>query len=329
MNPKSSLRSDPKISGINLLMPQWRCYKWLSPSCSRKMNITRIAYILVSLASMAISAIPAEARSYYVRETQGTVEIRGWEKGIIKKNPNLKRWHWMPITASYNHMKPVAPSKKPWKVQRVLRKAPVDRIVQNPHYVRMNHASLPTARNNDGSMRRNPRVSNPLVTHDVDGSIRARDVEAKLRMQRTNPQLAMRDVNAGLSVPVVRGQYRLAKHEVAGYLANKKTDIKLASHDLNGQLANHAVAGQLANRAVAGQLASRNVDGRLISQNVAGTIASKTVSADLITPIERRYEFDYRGPAGGFDDTLVFSSGYQSVKSGVAARLAKRNNRKF
>ncbi len=309
------------MSGINLLMPHGRCYKWLSPSCSRKMNISRIAYLLFSFAALAIFAIPAESRSYYVRETQGTVEIRGWEKGIIKKNPNLKRWHWMPITANYNHVKPVAPSKKPWKVQRLLRKAPVDRLAQNPHYIRMNHASLPAARNSDGSMRRNPRVTNPLVTHDVNGSLRARDVEAKLRVQRTQPQLAIRDVDAAISVPAVRGQYKLAKHEVAGYLATKKTDIRLASHDLNGQLANKAVAGQLA---------ARNADGRLISQNVTGTIATKTVSADLVTPVERRYEFDYRGPAGGFDDTVVFSSGYQSARSGVSAKLSnKKYNRKF
>lgn len=321
MLPKSSQVTKQKTSGINLLMPHGRCYKWLSPSCSRKMNITRVAHLIFSVAALAVIAMPADARSYYVRETQGTVEIRGWEKGIIKKNPNLKRWHWMPITAAYNHMKPVAPAKKPWKVQRLLRKAPVDRIAQKPHYIHMNHASLPTARNHDGSMRRNPNVSNPLVTHDMDGSLRARDVEAKLRMQRSQPQLAMNDVNAGLSVPAVRGQYRLAKHEVAGYLANRKTDIKLASHDLNGQLGNKAVAGQLVHR---------NVDGRLISQNVSGTIAAKTVSADLLPTIERKYDFNYRGPAGGFDDTIVFSNGYMSTRSGVSAKLkTKRSKGKF
>jgi len=321
MLPKSSRSREAENGRINLLMPHQHCYNWLSPSCTRKMNITRVAHLLFSIAALAVFAIPADARSYYVRETEGTVEIRGWEKGIIKKNPNLKRWHWMPITANYNHMKPVAPAKKPWKVQRQLRKAPVDRVVQNPHYVRMNHASLPAARNGDGSMRRNPRVSNPLVTHDIDGSLRARDVEAQLRMQRTQAQLATRDTEANFSKPAVRGQYQLAKHETAGYLAHKKTDIKLVSHDLNGQLAN---------RTVAGQLSGRSVDGRLISQNVTGSVATKTVSADLITPIERRYEFDYRGPAGGFDDTLVFSNGYQSTRAGVSARLSnKKSSRKF
>jgi len=284
------------------------------------MHINRLVYLFFAAASLVVLAMPVEARNYYVRETQGTVEIRGWEKGIIKKNPNLKRWHWMPITAAYNHCKPIVPSKKPWKVTRILRKAPVDRLVQNPHYIRPNHVSLPTARNHDGSMRRNPRVSNPLVTHDVDGQMRARDVAAKLQMQRTQAQLATRDVNAGLSMPVVRGQYRMAKHEVAGYLAQKKTDIKLASHDLNGQLGH---------RAVSGQLASRSVDGRLISENVTGNLESRTVSADLMTPITRSYDFNYRGPNGGFDDTPTFPSGYQSVKSGVSAKLRKysRNNK--
>ena len=317
MNPNSSRSTSPKIVWINLLKPHGHCYKWLSPAKPTTMHIKayRIANLIIAAIWLAAIAMPADARNYYVSETQGTVEIRGWEKGIIKKNPNLKRWHWMPITANYNHMKPVAPTKKPWKVQRVLRKAPVDRRFQKPRYMRMNHASLPTARNCDGSMRRNPNVSNPLVTHDVDGALRARDVAAKLQMQRTQAQLATRDVNAGLYMPVVRGQYRLAKHEAAGYLAHKKTDVKLATHDLNGQLGN---------RAVAGKLASKNVDGRLISQNVSAALASRTVSAEMVTPIERRYEFDYRGPAGGFDDTPVLTCGYQSVRSGVKATLSKR-----
>ncbi len=321
MKPKSSRPANSKMHGINLLLPHWRGYKWLSPSCPTQMHLNRLAYLLLATASLVVLAIPVEARNYYVRETQGTVEIRGWEKGIVKRNPNLKRWHWMPITASYNHMKPVAPSKKPWKVQSLLRKAPVDRIAKNPHYIRMHHVSLPTARNQDGSMRHNPRVSNPLVTHDMNGQLRSRDVAAQLQMQRTQAQLAARDVEAGLSMPVVRGNYRLAKHEVAGYLAHKKTDIKLATHDLNGQLGN---------RAVSGQLASRAVDGRLISENVAGTLASKTVSADLVTPITSRYDFDYRGPNGGFDDTPTFVSGLQSVRSGVTGKLTnKRLSRKF
>ncbi len=325
MQTKSSRQALPKMVRINLLKPHRRCYKWLSPSRPTAMHIKayRLASLLIAALWLASIVIPAEARNHYVRETQGTVEIRGWEKGIIKKNPNLKRWHWMPITAAYNHMKPVAPSKKPWKVYRVLRKAPPDRIVQNPHYIRMNHVSLPTARNNDGSMRRNPRVSNPLVTHDVDGSMRARDVEAKLRMQRTQPQLAMRDINAGLSLPVVRGQYRMAKHEVAGYLASRKTDIKLATHDLNGQLANRAVAGRLGNST------SRNVDGRLISENVSGQMASRTTSAEMLTPIERRYDFTYRGPNEGFDDTPTFSSGMQSTSGKVTAKIRRSRSSKY
>ncbi len=297
---------------INLLMPHGRWYKWLSPSPTTTMHtqIVRIVYLFLATASLAVLSMPAEARNYYVRETKGTVEIRGWEKSIIQKSPNLKRWHWMPITAAYNHNKPIMPSKKPWKVYRMLRKAPVDMQANNPRYMRPMHASMPSARNSDGSTRHNPRVSNPLVTHDVDGQLRARDVQAKLQMQRTQAQLATNNVDAGLSLPVVRGNYQLAKHEVAGYLSNKKTDIKLNSHDVNAQ------------KAVAGQLACKNVDGRLISENVDGALSSKSVSADLMTPITRRYDFTYRGPNEGFDDTPTFKSGYQSVKSRVSAKLS-------
>lgn len=263
-------------------------------------------------------AVQAESRNYYVRETKGTVEIHGWEKQIIKKNPNLKRYHWMPVTASYNRNKPIVPLKKPWKVYRVLGKAPLERQFNSPRYVRPVHASMPIARNSDGSMRRNPRVTNPLVTHDVDGQLRAREVAAQLQTQRTQAQLASRNVDANLAVPSARGNYQLARHEVAGYLAHKKTDIKLASHDLNGQLANR------------GQIANKGIDGRLISENVSGALASKTVSADLMTPITRRYDFTYRGPNGGFDDTPTLPSSITSINGKVTAKLKRYSrNSKF
>src|SRR5690349_14672793 len=90
MIPKSSRSTNPKMVRINLLMPHGHCYKWLSPSPTAIMHINRLAYLFFATASLVVLAMPVEARNYYVRETQGTVEIRGWEKGIIKKNPNLK-----------------------------------------------------------------------------------------------------------------------------------------------------------------------------------------------------------------------------------------------
>jgi hypothetical protein len=44
-----------------------------------------------------------------------------------------------------------------------------------------------------------------------------------------------------------------------------------------------------------------------------------------MTPITRRYDFNYRGPNEGFDDMPTFVSGYQSVKSGVSAKIRKSN----
>lgn len=284
------------------------------------MQSNRAIFAFIAATFLVAIALPSEARNYYVRETKGQVEIRGWEKPLLKKNPNLKHWNWMPITASYNRIKPVAPSKKPWKVDRRLRKAPPERMIKVARYIRPVHAAMPTARNRDGGSLQNPRVNNPLVTHDLNGALRSRDVAARLQMQRTQAQLASRDVDAGLSVPVVRGNYRLAKHEVAGYLATKKTDIKLVSNNLNGQLGQKAVSGRLANR---------SVDGRLLSQNVDGVLESKTVSADLMSPIERRYEFDYRGPAGGFDDVPTFSSGMTSSSGKVSAKIKRYRSNKF
>lgn len=305
---------------INLLKPHGRCYKWHMSRLTQTMHSNRALYLLIAATFLVAIALPSEARNYYLRETKGQVEIRGWEKPLLKKNPNLKHWNWMPITATYNRVKPIAPSKKPWKVDRRLRKAPVERMVKVARYIRPVHAAMPTARNKEGGSLQNPRVKNPLVTHDVNGALRSRDVAAKLQMQRTQAQLASRNVDAGLYMPVVKANYRLAKHEAAGYLAAKKTDINLVSNNLNGQL------GQ---KAVSGRLASRSVDGRLLSQNVDGVLAAKTVSADLMTPIERRYEFDYRGPAGGFDDVPTFSSGMNSSSGKVSAKIKRYRNNKF
>ncbi|PWT97518.1 MAG: hypothetical protein C5B53_07950 [Candidatus Melainabacteria bacterium] len=32
-----------------------------------------------------------------VRVTTGVVEIDGWQNGLVKRNPNLSRWHWNPL----------------------------------------------------------------------------------------------------------------------------------------------------------------------------------------------------------------------------------------
>lgn len=317
---KSSRAASQKMVRINLLMPHGRCYKWHMSHLTTKMHSNRAIFALLAAAFLVALALPSEARNYYVRETKGQVVIKGWEKPLLKKNPNLKHWNWMPITASYNRIKPIVPSKKPWKVDRRLRKAPVDRMVKVARYIRPVHAAMPTARNSEGGSLQNPRVTNPLVSHDVNGALRSRDVAAKLQMQRTQAQLATRNVDAGLSTPYVKANYRLAKHEAAGYLAAKKTDIKLVSNNLNGQL------GQ---RAVSGRLASRSVDGRLLSQNLDGVLESKTVSADLMTPIERRYEFNYRGAAGGFDDVPTFSNGMTSSTGKVSAKIKRYHNSKF
>ncbi len=35
-----------------------------------------------------------------MRVTTGSVEIKGWEKDLIKRSPNLARWHWDPLYAN-------------------------------------------------------------------------------------------------------------------------------------------------------------------------------------------------------------------------------------
>jgi hypothetical protein len=32
-----------------------------------------------------------------IRVTTGSVEVKGWEHGLVKRNPNLAHWHWDPL----------------------------------------------------------------------------------------------------------------------------------------------------------------------------------------------------------------------------------------
>lgn len=286
------------------------------------MNIKRLFPLtFLAAAIFAFIAIPADARNYYVRETKGTVQIKGWEKGILKRNPNLKHWHWLPMTANYNRLKPIVPGKDPWKVQRQQRK---DRAAMRPQvqrYIRPNHIGSPVARNSDGSHRENPSVNNPLVSHSANNAQYRHDVDARLSRQRTDAQLSSRNVNGDLTWKNNDAQLRSN-----GVLARKAVDPRLMSHDVNGQLSANDLNGQLGSRATSGKLAMRGVDGKLISQNVAHG-STQTVSAELVAPVLRKYDFDYRGSKElGFDDSPTFTDGSQSVKSAVYGRIAGKKS---
>ncbi|MEZ4542754.1 MAG: hypothetical protein R3C24_02490 [Cyanobacteriota/Melainabacteria group bacterium] len=45
------------------------------------------------------------------RVTVGTVEIKGWQHGIVKSYPNLKNYHWNPMYANVQGMNMVRPTK--------------------------------------------------------------------------------------------------------------------------------------------------------------------------------------------------------------------------
>ncbi|MBC7999098.1 MAG: hypothetical protein IAF58_14205 [Leptolyngbya sp.] len=284
------------------------------------MNITRLFPLtFLAAAIFAFIAMPADARNYYVRETKGTVEIKGWEKGLLKRNPNLKRWHWNPITANYNRMKPIVPGKDPWKVARQHRK---DRSAMRPNvqrYMRPNHIGMPVARNSDGSHRQNPSVNNPLVSHGTDNAQYRHDVDARLSRQRTDTQLGMRNTNADLS-----WRNNDAHLHNNGQLARRGVDARLANHDVNGQLSLNEVNAQLGSRSASGKLAMRGLDGKLLSQNIAHP-STQTVSAELVAPVVSKYSFDYRGNKElGFDDAPTFVSGSQSIKNNVYGKIAGR-----
>jgi hypothetical protein len=134
------------------------------------MNPLSVTCVTVSLALCLCAGSAARAeRPIVVRETTGTVEVRGWEKGLLKGNPNMKHWHWNPIYANPQGLRRIrpgsAPSAKEYRFTKSGQRAAVKR------YITANHIPLPSSRDAEGRT---------IANKDLQGSWSAKSLSANL-----------------------------------------------------------------------------------------------------------------------------------------------------
>jgi len=219
-------------------------------------------------------ARPAQAtnppgRPYVTTYTAGQVEVKGWEQGILKQNPNLRHWHWDPVYANIHKYKVVHPggpprvkltsgrNRDPLSAGRPTVPPPrVSRYIKPIHVpYQLNQKAPPTF---IGTHRPPPTfVGGHRTPNTIDGT----DVNANLMQQKVEAQLAQQRLEAQLAQQRVAAQ--LAQRRTDAQLMQKKTDARLAHEKVGAQLADRKVSAQLADRQVGASLANRDVQGKI------------------------------------------------------------------
>jgi hypothetical protein len=117
----------------------------------------------VALAIFVCTASAAYAEDRPIRglrETVGTIQINGWEQGLVNNQPNLSHWHWTPIYANVQRIRGYGdppPRQQPDKQP----------VIPVSHYVKPIHAPMPQVDHSQMPIIHQP--SKPLA---IDGSSR-------------------------------------------------------------------------------------------------------------------------------------------------------------
>lgn len=173
------------------------------------------------------------------RVTVGTVEIKGWQHGIVKSYPNLKNYHWNPMYANVQGMNMVRPTKHsvkgkaraPQKQQpnqktvnkiadkyvryRPVQAKPAYVTYQRPKSVYKKPVHLPAQRpvaTNNTNNRTDIGLNNQKTTigmrtgkqtNNIDGQLYHKKNEIALGSPSTAANLAERRTEASLTAPQV------------------------------------------------------------------------------------------------------------------------------
>ena len=113
------------IKGCNLTLPG---------------QISEVSVFLPILLILCLCVPPAFcADKPAVRVTTGVMEINGWQSGLVKRNPNLSRWHWNPLyvyqqgIVGGSHKKVLPPNSKPTSQYQSTKPA------EDGHYIKPIH----------------------------------------------------------------------------------------------------------------------------------------------------------------------------------------------
>lgn len=155
--------------------------------------------ILACLAFSATSAGAADPRPT-IRETVGTVEVRGWQKELVKGNPNLQHWHWNPIYSNVQGYKKVGPGGPPMRQQGIYR--PIKGGDSPKRYIKPKHVAFdlnqpkkPSKPYIDIPALRNSDVSGNLTSNEGSGTLSSKDASGMLAARDINGELINKEVN--------------------------------------------------------------------------------------------------------------------------------------
>ncbi len=260
----------------------------------------RVGLSLLSLAAATFVCSEAEAKSHQekrqVRVTVGSVEVRDWQHGLVKNNPNLRHFHWNPIYAnvqSREYVSPPPPPKFPVNTRPAHHEIKVEPAKVDPSHLSFKKAA-PRRRIYTNPIQAPTNPSRP-VQQDISGVIVNKDgrlvwnrptapnkeVAAAFSQDKVYPQLTNKDVGANLTTSKPTGL--LATRQGMGTLRDKEVSAQLASKDVTGELVAKGTSAQLARPAVAsyGDRYSSNLPGattvftRTEKRSVHGQLAAK------------------------------------------------------
>ena len=98
-------------------------------------------FIAISIAVVSANAALADQKRIYgLRETVGSVQISGWEKGLCHGDPNLSHWHWTPMYANIQRVRTYGPDGKPLEIKPHQAQ---EANIPPPHYVKPIQLPLP------------------------------------------------------------------------------------------------------------------------------------------------------------------------------------------
>lgn len=198
------------------------------------------------------------------RVTVGTVEIKGWQHGIVKSYPNLKNYHWNPMYANVQGMNMVRPTRH--SVQGKA-KGPQK---QDPKQKTVNKIA-------DKYVRYRPVQSKPAyVTYERPKSVYKKPVHLPARMP-----VATSNTNTGTGTNIGLDQ--------------KKTTIGMRT----GKQTNN-IAGQLYHKKTEIALGSPSTATNLIEKRAEASLAAPQVEAALAAPVTTLKYKPYKSGGGGY-----------------------------
>ncbi len=137
------------------------------------------ASLLTVASCLVVAALPSHAQGirYEVSEQTSVHRVSGWEHTLTDRDPNLRNWHWEPITTSNHNVnvrKFVDPSDP-----NAGNAAPVMKYEQS-HYVKPIHVPMPTVVRNGGGYNGS---ANSRSQSDVAGKLMRSNNNAPITAQ--------------------------------------------------------------------------------------------------------------------------------------------------